>query len=76
MSVNQQKLLTVLQDQLGSIDEAARVSGYRDDVLETLAQIIALEREHLEAKTQIQRKINDKAQTLARVLLDDGWEPS
>jgi hypothetical protein len=76
MTVSQQKLLTVLRDQVEQIDEADRVGGYRKDVLETLAQIVVLEKEHLEARTQIQKKITDKAQALATVLLKAGWEPS
>ena len=76
MSVNQQKLLTVLRSQVNLIDETDRVPGYRTDVFETLAQIVSLEREHLEARTQIQKKVNDKAQALATVLLAAGWEPS
>ncbi|MDE0652425.1 MAG: hypothetical protein OXI26_02070 [bacterium] len=76
MTVSQQKLLAVLREQVDRIDETARVRGYRGDVLETLAQIVILEKEHLEARTQIQKKINDKAQALATVLLRAGWEPS
>ncbi len=76
MTVSQQKLLAVLREQVDRIDETDRVPGYRGDVLETLAQIVVLEKEHLEARTQIQKKINDKAQALATVLLKAGWEPS
>ena len=76
MTVSQQKLLAVLREQVDRIDEADRVPGYRGDVLETLAQIVVLEKEHLEARTQIQKKITDKAQALATVLLKAGWEPS
>ncbi len=76
MTVTQQKLLKVLRDQVDHIDETDRVPGYRRDLLETLAQIVVLEKEHLEARTQIQKKINDKAQALATILLKDGWEPS
>lgn len=76
MTVSQHKLLAVLRDQVDGIDESDRVPGYSGYLLETLAQIVVLEKEHLEARTQIQRKINDKAQALATVLLKAGWEPS
>ena len=76
MIVNQQKLLEVLRDQVSLIDETKRVPGYRTDILETLSQIVLLEREHLEAKTRIQQKVTDKAQALATLLLEAGWEPS
>lgn len=76
MTVNHQKLLSVLHDQVNLINEADRVPGYRVDVLETLAHIVALEREHLEARTQIQKKVNDQAEALASVLFDADWEPA
>ena len=76
MTVSQQKLLSVIRDRVDRIDETDRVPGYRRDLLETLAQIVVLEKEHLEARTQIQKKINDKAQALGTILLKAGWEPS
>ena len=76
MTVSQQKLLSVIRDRVDQIDESDRVPGYRRDLLETLAQIVVLEKEHLEARTQIQKKINDKAQALGTILHKAGWEPS
>lgn len=76
MTVSQQKLLSVIRDRVDQIDESDRVPGYRRDLLETLAQIVVLEKEHLEAKTQIQKKINDQAQALGTILHKAGWEPS
>ena len=76
MAINQQKLLSVLRDQVNLISEHDRVPGYRDDVLETLVQIVVLEREHLEARTQIQKKVNNQTEALASVLFNGDWEPS
>ena len=76
MPINQQKLLAVLRDQVHLINEADRVAGYRVDVYETLVQIVVLEREHLAARTQIQKKVTDQTQALAKVLFEEGWEPS
>lgn len=76
MAVNQQKLLAVLRAQVNLISEAHRVVGYRDDVFETLSQIVVLERENLAARTQIQKKVTDQIQALATVLVTHGWEPS
>lgn len=76
VTVSQQKLLSVIRDRVDQIDETTRVPGYRGDLLETLAQIVVLEKEHLEQRTQIQKKINDKAQALGTILLKAGWEPS
>ncbi len=74
MTVSQQKLLSVLRDQVNELDESERVTGYRQQLMETLAQIVVLEKEHLEARTQIQKKITDKAHALAKVLTQQGWE--
>lgn len=76
VTVSQQKLLSVIRDRVDQIDESDRVPGYRRDLLETLAQIVVLEKEHLETRTQIQKKINDKAQALGTILHKSGWEPS
>ncbi len=76
MTVSQQKLITVLRQQVDALDETTRVPGYRDHLFETLAQIVVLEREHLEARTQIQKKINDKAKALATSLIEADWQPS
>lgn len=76
MTVSQQKLLSVLRDQVKLIDEEDRVVGYQVDVFETLVQIVVLERENLAARTQIQKKVTDQTQALATVLFNEGWEPS
>lgn len=76
MTVSQQKLLSVLREQVGEVDEADRIPGYQDYLLETLAQIVVLEKEHLSARTQIQIKVTDKTQALATHLLIADWEPS
>lgn len=76
MTVSQQKLITVLKERVDELDEEARVPGYREHLFETLAQIVVLEREHLEARTQIQKKINDKAKALATTLINADWKPT
>ncbi len=76
MTVSERKLLKVLRTHVSMLDESNRVPGYRDDVLETLAQIVILEKENLEARTQIQKKITDQANALGRVLIDGDWEQS
>ena len=76
MTVSQHKLLTVLREQVAQIDEEARVPDYRSHLLETLAQIVVLEKEHLEARIPIQKRVTDQSQALATILLKAGWEPS
>ena len=76
MSVSQQKLLDVLKERVHDVDERSWVPGYQDQLLESLAEIMLLEREHLESATQISRKVGDKAQALGVYLARQGWRPT
>jgi|HubBroStandDraft_1064217.scaffolds.fasta_scaffold359526_2 hypothetical protein len=76
MSVSQQKLLAVIKDRVRDVDEGSRVVGYQDQLMESLAQIVLLEREHLESATLIGRKVADKAQALGAYLAQHGWRPA
>ena len=42
--MSQQKLLAVLKDRVRDIDERSRVPDYQDQLVESLAQIVVLER--------------------------------
>lgn len=75
MTVTQEKLLTVLRAKVQEFDEGTRIPGYRQRLIEALAQIVLLERENLEAGTQIQKKVTDQTQALGRLLSDSGWRP-
>lgn len=75
MSVSQQKLLKVLRAQVAEIDESTRINGYQKQLFDTLAQIVVLEQEHLEASTQIQKKVTDKTQALGQFLVHGKWQP-
>ncbi len=75
MTVSQQKLLAVLRERVGEIDESTRVPNYRRHVLVSLSEIVALERQHSQAAIQIQKKINDQSEALGRILLDGRWKP-
>jgi len=75
MSVSQQKLLAVLKEKVREVDEATRVPAYQSQLLESLAQIVLLEREHLESATQISKKVGDKSEALGAFLVKEGWRP-
>jgi len=76
MSVTQQKLMAVLRERVNDIVEGTRVPGYQRQLLEALSEIVFLEREHLEAATQIQKKVTDKAYALGTTLYSGGWKPA
>lgn len=73
MTVSQQKLVIVLKEHVAAVSEDERVPGYRQDLFSTLADIVALEREHRQAGIQIQKRISAKCEALGQVLANKGW---
>lgn len=67
MSVDQRKLITVLKSAVDDVED--RYPGYHRDLLDYVAQIVMLEREHEQKATQIQKKVNDRVDALS-VLID------
>lgn len=66
MAVDQRKLIAVLHDSVNQRME--HYSGYRKDLLDHVAQIVMLEREHERRATQIQKKISDKVEALGLLI--------
>ena len=62
MAVNKQKLLELLMVEVSSIAE--RYTGYHDDLVDCLADVIALESGHLQQATSIRKKVQDKCDLL------------
>ena len=58
MPLNQQKIITIILEESESIEE--RCDGYRLGLVETITEILALERQHRMQGTNIQQRINDK----------------
>lgn len=58
MPLNDRKIITIILDECESIQE--RCDGYREELVETITEIIALEREHRIQGTNIQQRISDK----------------
>jgi hypothetical protein len=75
MTVSQQKLMSVLKGHVEALDERDRVDGYSSELLATLAEIVALEREHQQAAIQIQKKVSAKCEALGKFLANNGWSP-
>ncbi len=68
MSLNDSKVREIIREEVKSIEE--RCAGYRKVLAETLADIIALERQHQVQATNIQQQIGDKCNAAGRWLAD------
>ena len=66
MAVDQRKLISVLRAAVDDIEE--RYVGYRADLLDTVAQVVMLEREHEQKATQIQKKVGDRIDALGTLI--------
>lgn len=66
MIVNPQKLLETVTKQIARIDE--RSPGYKKDLLETISEILALERQNQEQGINIRQKIFDKCDALGKLV--------
>ena len=69
MALNQQKLISIIIDEAGKLPE--RCQGYREEVIDTLCDIITLERQHRREGIYIKQKIADKCNTLGRFLSEN-----
>ena len=58
MPLNDRKIITIILDECQSIQE--RCDGYREELVETITEIMALETEHRIQGTNIQQRISDK----------------
>ena len=58
MPLSQQKIIRIIFDECKTIEE--RCVGYKEELIDVIAEIIALERQHRLQGMYIQQKINDK----------------
>ena len=72
MALNQKILISIIMEEAGKLPE--RCDGYREEVIETLCEIITLERQHRREGTYIKQKITDKCNTLGRFLSENRAE--
>jgi len=64
--LNQNKIVTIITNQIKNIEE--RCPGYREEILNVIAEIVLYEYQHRIKGTNIQKKINDKCQATGRFL--------
>lgn len=68
MPLNDKKIISIILEESKTIEE--RCSGYREEVINSIADIIEYERQHRVQGTNIQQKINDKCNTVGRFLAE------
>ncbi|MBW1766578.1 MAG: hypothetical protein JRJ65_05940 [Deltaproteobacteria bacterium] len=69
MPLIQKKIVSIISDQCKNLDEKCR--GYRDQIFNTVADILVLERQHRIRSINIQQKINDKCVATGRFLAEN-----
>jgi hypothetical protein len=70
MPLNDKKIISIILGQGAQVPE--RCEGYREEIIEAIADIIGFERSHRVEATNIQQKINDKCDAVARFLTERG----
>ena len=68
MALNQQKLVAIIMEESRRLPE--RCEGYKAEVIETLCDIITLERQHRREGMYIKQKVADKCNALGRFLAE------
>ncbi len=66
MPLNEKKIIKIILEECKDIPE--RCSGYRDELIDTISDIIQAERQHRTQGTNIQQKISDKCNAVGRYL--------
>lgn len=69
MPLIQKKIVSIISGQCRNLDK--RCWGYRDEILNTVADILELERQHRIRSINIQQKINDKCDATGRFLAEN-----
>ena len=68
MPLHGKKVISIIINECKATDN--RCVGYKDELIETLSDIITLEKQHRVQGTNIQQKINDKCNTLGGYLFN------
>ena len=58
MPLNYKRIGSLILEECNKLEE--RCPGYRDELLQTLTDILEYERQHKQAATNVQKRINDK----------------
>lgn len=68
MPLNDGKIISIIREQCDGIEE--RCHGYREEIIEVVSEILRYEQGHRVSATNIQKKINDKFNAVARFLAE------
>ena len=66
MPLNDRKIISIILKERAGIEK--RCEGYREEIIEVIAEILEYERGHRVSATNIQKKITDKCCAAARFL--------
>ncbi|WP_337996930.1 hypothetical protein [Oleispirillum naphthae] len=66
MPLNERKIISIILEQCQKLEE--RCPGYQEEIIETVSEILEEERKHSVQGTNIQQKINDRCNTVGRLL--------
>lgn len=66
MPANDHKIVTIMFSEIEAVEE--RFKGYRDELKQTIAEIVAAERGHRIARTNIDQKVSDKINAVGSTL--------
>jgi hypothetical protein len=66
MPLNERKIIQIILDQCTQVQE--RCQGYRQELIETISEIVSEERRNRVQATNIQVKVNDKISASGRFL--------
>jgi hypothetical protein len=66
MPLNDKKIISIILKECGALNE--RCPGYREEIVEVIAEILRCERSHRVSLTNIQQKIADKCNAAADFL--------
>jgi len=69
MPANDEKIVAIMFSEIEAVEE--RCKGYRDELKLAVAEIIALERGHRIARTNIDQKVSDKINAVGNSLADE-----
>lgn len=66
MPLIQKKIVSIISEQCNNLE--SKCSGYREEIFNTIADVLELERQHRIKAINIQQKINDKCDATGRFL--------
>lgn len=69
MPIDRKRLIEIIMEESVKVDE--RHEGYRESMMSLVSDILADERDHAVAQTNIQQRISDKCKAEAEILFKE-----